>query len=271
MPVSGDPVLVGAGDISICSVPGRSETAALLAQIPFSAIYTAGDNSNESGSIARYSDCFGPTWGQYMSYIHPTAGNHDADGIRDYYAYFGAAAGPAGKGWYSFDLGAWHIIMLNTGCKEMVGPCNDAAGSPQELWLKADLAAHHNKCTMAIMHQPRFSSGYHGSYAAQQPFWQDLYNANADVVVDGHDHDYERFAPQDPSGKADPSRGMVEFVAGTGGAELRDFNAPIANSLVRIANVWGIMKFTLHPTSYDWQFIPVAGQTATDSGSADCH
>jgi hypothetical protein len=124
---------------------------------------------------------------------------------------------------------------------------------------------------MAIMHQPRFSSGYHGSAAAQQPLWQDLYNAGADVVVDGHDHDYERFAPQDPTGKADAVNGIREFVVGTGGAEHRAFSATIANSQVRIANVWGIMKFTLHPTGYDWKFIPVAGQTATDSGSASCH
>ncbi|MDR3575858.1 MAG: DNRLRE domain-containing protein [Anaerolineaceae bacterium] len=268
---SGDPVLVGAGDIAICSLTGRTETAALLAKTPFTAIFTAGDNSNESGTMAQYTGCFGPTWGQYMKYIHPTAGNHDASGYPNYYTYFGAAAGPAGKGWYSYDLGTWHIIMLNTGCTGMVGPCNDSAGSAQELWLKADLAAHTNKCTMAIMHQPRFSSGYHGSAAAQQPLWQDLYNAGADVVVDGHDHDYERFAAQDPTGKADASKGIREFVVGTGGAEHRDFNAPIANSQVRIANVWGIMKFTLHPTSYDWQFIPVAGQTATDSGSASCH
>ena len=266
-----DPVLVGAGDIAICSLTGRTETAALLAKTAFSAIFTAGDNSNESGTMAQYTGCFGTTWGKYMQYIHPTAGNHDASGYPNYYTYFGAAAGPAGKGWYSYDLGTWHIIMLNTGCSGMVGPCNDTAGSAQELWLKSDLAAHANKCTMAVMHQPRFSSGYHGSSTAQQPLWQDLYNAGADVVVDGHDHDYERFAPQDPTGKADPTKGIREFVSGTGGAEHRDFNATIANSEVRIANVWGIMKFTLHPTSYDWQFIPVAGQTATDSGSASCH
>jgi hypothetical protein len=160
--------------------------------------------------------------------------------------------------------------MLNTACAGMVGPCNDSAGSAQEQWLKADLAAHPSKCTMAVMHQPRFSSGYHGSSSAQQPLWQDLYNAGADVVVDGHDHDYERFAPQDPTGKADPN-GIREFVTGTGGAEHRDFSSTIANSQVRIANVWGIMKFTLHSASYDWQFIPVAGQTATDSGSANCN
>jgi hypothetical protein len=270
-PSASDPVLVGAGDIAICSLTGRTETAALLAQTPFSAIFTAGDNSNESGTMAQYTGCFGTTWGKYMQYIHPTAGNHDASGYPNYYTYFGAAAGPAGKGWYSYDLGSWQIIMLNTGCTGMVGPCNDTAGSAQEQWLKADLAAHSNKCTMAIMHQPRFSSGYHGSSTAQQPLWQDLYNAGADVVVDGHDHDYERFAPQDPTGKADATNGIREFVTGTGGAEHRDFNAPIANSQVRIANVWGIMKFTLHASSYDWQFIPVAGQTATDSGSASCH
>ncbi len=268
---SGDPVLVGAGDIAICSLTGRTETAALLAKTAFTAIFTAGDNSNESGTMAEYTNCFGTTWGKYMKYIHPTAGNHDASGFPNYYTYFGAAAGPAGKGWYSYNLGSWHIIMLNTGCPGMVGPCNDSAGSAQELWLKADLAAHANKCTMAIMHQPRFSSGYHGSAAAQQPLWQDLYNAGADVVVDGHDHDYERFAPQDPTGKADAVKGIREFVVGTGGAEHRTFSSTIANSQVRIANVWGIMKFTLHASSYDWQFIPVAGQTATDSGTASCH
>jgi hypothetical protein len=173
-------------------------------------------------------------------------------------------AGEAGKGYYSYDLGEWHIIVINSVIA--VG-----AGSPQEQWLRADLAAHPATCTLAYWHYPRFSSGtVHGSDPAMQPLWQALYDYGADVVLAGHEHNYERFAPQDPSGSADPARGIRQFVIGTGGYSLYPFGAPIANSEVRNNDTYGVLKLTLHPTSYSWEFIPEAGGTFRDSGDAPC-
>jgi hypothetical protein len=265
-------VLVGAGDIANCTNPGDALTAPLLAKIP-GTIFTAGDDTYQSGLASEYTNCFSPTWGQYKSRIRPALGNHDtvtAAGAA-YYSYFGAAAGPVGKGYYSYNLGAWHIIVLNAECSSTLGGCR--AGSPQEVWLKADLAANPTKCTLAIWHQPLFSSGYHSDQTYVAPFWNDLYAAGADVVLNGHDHDYERFAPQNPAGKADPAKGIREFVVGTGGASHRPFYVIKPNSQVRIANVFGVIKLTLLPTSYTWQFIPAPGQpvTGTDSGSGNCH
>ena len=269
---SGGSVLVGAGDIANCLNPGDKGTAALLAKIP-GTIFTAGDDAYPSGSAANFTNCFNPTWGAFKSRIRPAIGNHEVITSKGapYYAYFGAAAGPAGKGYYSYNLGSWHIIVLNAECSSIPGGCK--LGSPQELWLKADLASHPVKCTLAIWHQPRFSSGDYGDQAYTAPFWNDLYAAGADVVINGHDHDYERFAPQNPSGKLDNAKGIREFVAGTGGGSHTPFKSIQPNSQVRIANVFGVLEFHLASSSYTWQFIPSAGQktTGTDSGSATCH
>jgi hypothetical protein len=260
-------VLVGAGDIAVCGTDGSAQTAELVKQIP-GAVFTAGDNSNEEGSPLEFSKCFDPTWGQFKERIHPSPGNHDylTPGASGYFDYFGAAAGQPGQGWYSYDLGAWHVIVLNSNCNDVAcGP-----KSPQVTWLEADLAAHPGRCTLAYWHHPRFSSGIAGSFG-MDAFWEALYAAGADVVVNGNDHDYERFAQQDPNGKADPQRGIREFVVGTGGAEQRGFKAILPTSEIHQTGVFGVIQFTLWPDHYDWRFIPVAGASFTDAGSTRCH
>jgi len=213
---SGDPVLAGAGDIADCDdLSGAEATAKLLEKIP-GTVFTVGDNAYPSGTAQQFRDCYGPTWGRFKSRTRPTPGNHEfhSGGATPYFDYFGANAGDPAKGYYSYDLGAWHIVALNSECAE-AGGCQ--AGSPQEIWLRQDLAAHPAACALAYWHKPLFSSGAkHGNDPEMKPFWQDLYAARATVVLNGHDHDYERFAPQDPEGKPDPALGIREFVVGTG-------------------------------------------------------
>jgi acid phosphatase type 7 len=259
--------LSGAGDIAVCGTSGSAKTAALLAQIPGD-IFTAGDNSNEDGSMQQYTDCFGPTWGQFLARIHPAVGNHDymTAGAADYYAYFGAAAGEVGKGYYSYEEGAWHVVVLNSNCNDV----GCGAESDQVQWLKADLAAHPTQCSLAYWHHPRFSSGISGS-SGMYPFWQVLYDYGVELVVNGNDHDYERFAPQDPLGKADPEKGIREFVVGTGGASQRAFKDIVPNSEVHQTGTYGVLKLTLYPDRYDWEFVPVEGGNFQDSGSGACH
>jgi hypothetical protein len=267
---STDPILVGAGDIASCSSSGDEAVATLLDSVPGQVI-TLGDNAYESGTASEFTNCYTPSWGRYKARTRPAPGNHDyvTAGGSGYYGYFGSAAGDPTKGYYSYDLGAWHVAVINSNCAS-VGGCG--AGSPQEQWLRADLAAHPAACTVAYWHHPRFSSGEHGSQAFMQPIWQALYDANADLVLSGHDHDYERFAPQTPAGAADAARGIREFVVGTGGRSHYAFpSAPIANSQARNADTYGVLKLTLHATGYDWQFIPQAGKTFGDAGSASCH
>ena len=259
-----DPVLVGAGDIASCSSTGDEATADLLDSMP-GTVFTAGDNVYDNGSAAEYANCYDPTWGRFKTRTKPSPGNHEYNtpGASGYYGYFGAAAGDPAKGYYSYDLGTWHILVLNS-------EIDVRTGSAQEGWLRADLAEHPSACTLAIWHRPLFSSGIgHGSDPAMQPLWQALYDFHADVVVNGHLHNYERFAPQSPSGTAD-TNGIRQFVVGTGGFILTPFGTALPNSRVRNSNTRGVLKFTLHPGSYDWQFIPVAGQTFTDSGTGLC-
>lgn len=267
---SGDPVLVGAGDIASCTRPGAEATAKLLDGIP-GTVFTVGDNAYQTGTAIEFAACYDPTWGRHKSRTRPAPGNHEymTEGASGYFGYFGAAAGDPGKGYYSYDLGTWHIIVLNSNCSE-VGGCG--AGSPQEQWLRADLAAHPAPCTLAYWHHPRFSSGRHGSHATYQAFWHALYDYQADVVLSAHAHDYERFAPQDPGGVLDPVRGIREFVVGTGGGSHHPFpGAAIPNSEVRNDDTFGVLKLTLHPAGYEWQFAPEAGKTFTDSGTGSCH
>jgi hypothetical protein len=258
-------VLVGAGDIA--NSGNRDEaTAKLLETLP-GTVVTLGDNAYPNGTAEEFSNYYDPTWGRHKARTRPGAGNHDYDipGASGYYNYFGAAAGDPTKGYYNFDVGAWHIIVLNTECSQ-VGGCESA--SPQGQWLQADLAANPSTCTLAIMHKSLFASG--GSSTAGQAFWSLLYQARADVVLGGHAHFYERFAPQDPNGAADAVNGIREFVVGTGGAGHSSFGTIAPNSEARDNDTWGVLKLTLNPTSYDWEFIPIAGQTFTDSGSAAC-
>jgi hypothetical protein len=266
-----DPVLVGAGDISSCDdLAGAEATAKLIDQIP-GTVFAVGDLAYPDGSEEQFARCYGPTWGRFRERTRPAAGNHEYhnSGASAYSRYFGTAAGDFKKGYYSYELGGWHIVVLNSECAE-VGGCDVASAQGQ--WLRQDLAKHPVTCTLAYFHKPLFSSGSaHGNDPFMKPLWESLYNAGADVVINGHDHDYERFAPQDPNGKADLSHGMREFVVGTGGKNHRPFAEPKPNSESRNADAFGVLMLTLHAKSYDWQFMPEAGKSFTDSGSGICH
>ena len=266
-------MLVGAGDIAACDGPASQSvaatTAALVAGIQ-GVVFTAGDDAYESGSPTDFRTCYDPTWGAFKDRtLLPALGNHElmTPGGAGYFEYFGARAGTPGEGWYSADVGAWHVVVLDSNCT-IVG-CGP--GSAQYDWLAADLKAHPALCTMAIWHHPRFSSGYHHNDLAVAPFWSLLSAAHADLVINGHDHDYERFAPQSPDGRADPSDGIREIVVGTGGAALRSFRQTEPNRQAASDDTHGVIVLTLHPASYDWRFVPVAGSTFTDSGSGICH
>jgi len=266
---SEEAILVGAGDIAICGSPGMEATAKLLDEIP-GTIFTAGDNSNEEGSQANYMECFDPAWGRHKQRIYPAVGNHDYLTLNGmpYFAYFGERAGDPDKAYYSFPLGAWRVIVLNSLC-EYAGGCG--SDSPQMEWLIAELEANATQCTVAIWHYPLFTSGQRGGNAVVRPFWQVLYEAGAEIIINGHDHHYERFASQDPSGRLDPERGIRQFIIGTGGAGVRPIGEIAANSEERILYTYGVLKLTLRSDSYNWEFIPQAGMGATDSGSGVCH
>ena len=265
-----DPVLVGAGDIAKCNDSRDEKTAELLDGIP-GTVFTTGDNVYNSGTSAEFQNCYDPGWGRHKARTYPTPGSHDyyTAGASGYFGYFGAAAGDPNKGYYSYDLGEWHIISLNSQCGQ-VGGCGST--SPMVTWLRQDLSANPAACTLAYWYNPLFSSGsVHGNDPKMKPSWQALYDADADVVLSGHSHNYERFAPQDANGMADPERGIREFVVGTGGPTVHGFGTIQPNSEVRNSNTSGVLKLTLHPTRYDWEFVPVAGKTFTDSGRASCH
>jgi acid phosphatase type 7 len=263
-----DAFLLAAGDIAQCNSTNDEATADLLASRP-GTIALLGDNAYESGSFAEYTDCFGPSWGQYLARTAPSVGNHEykTPDAAGYWDYWGAAAGTRGEGYYSYDLGAWHIVVLNSNCSFV--SCD--AGSAQEQWLRADLAASDRVCTLAYWHHPRFSSGPHGNTVAVQPLWQALYDYNAEVVLVAHDHIYERFAPQTPTGVSDPARGIRQFVVGTGGRDLYTISTIKPNSQVRRTDTFGVLALVLADGSYRWQFVPVAGKTFTDTGSTSCH
>jgi acid phosphatase type 7 len=264
-PAPGDPVLVGAGDIAD-SGTRDSATAALLDSIP-GTVYTTGDNVYPNGTASEFASFYEPTWGRHKARTRPSPGNHDynTSGATGYYNYFGANAGPSGRGYYSYDLGNWHVVSLNS-------EVSTSAGSAQEQWLRADLAASTKPCTFAYWHKPRFTSGSnHAPNTAVGPLVQALYDFNADVIVTGHNHQYERFAPMNPSGGLDTARGMRHFVAGMGGAGAYSFGTIQPNSEARNTGAAGVLKFTLHANGYTWQFVPVAGQSYSDSGTTSCH
>jgi hypothetical protein len=268
---TGDPVFVGAGDIADCAdLSGAEATAKLLDGIP-GTVFTVGDNAYESGTAKQFRECYDKTWGRAKSRTRPSVGNHEfhSGGATPYFDYFGASAGNPQTGYYSYDLASWHIIALNSEC-DQIGGCQ--AGSSEEKWLREDLKEHPAACTLAYWHKPLFSSGAkHGNDPQMKAFWQALYDAKAAIVINGHDHDYERFAPQNPEGKPDSARGIREFVAGTGGKNHRPFGTPLPTSEIRNADTYGVLKLTLHPKSYDWEFVPEAGKTFRDSGSDTCH
>lgn len=233
-------------------------------------ILALGDLAYESGTTEQFAACYDPSWGRHRSRTWPVPGNHEYEtaGAAPYFAYFGAAAGVPGQGWYSIDLGAWHLIGLNSNCEE-IGGCD--LDSPQADWLRADLAANNAACTLAYWHHPRWSSGdEHGSDPRTDALWRILAVAGADLVLTGHDHVYERFVPMDAEGVA-ATDGMVEFVVGTGGRSLYRFKTTLPTSATHDNTTFGVLQLTLRPDAYDWEFVAATGTRFADSGSADCH
>lgn len=274
-PKPADFVLVGAGDIASCEDPeGARATAHLIEKIP-GTVFAAGDLAYEWGSTEEFKNCYDRAWGRFKERTKPALGNHEYvdPAARGYFDYWGAQAGPRGKGYYSYDLGAWHIVVLNTNCSVRgLGGCG--RGSPQETWLKADLADHPKACLLAYGHHGLFSSGifkWHAIHPELKSLWQDLYAAHADFVLAGHEHSYERFAPQDPEGHLDPENGIREIVAGTGGRSHGLLGFPTPNSEVRNWQTYGVLKLTLSPGKYRWEFIPEEGRSFRDSGDGTCH
>ena len=258
-------IFVGAGDISSCSNSGDEATAKLLDAIPNPAtVYNIGDDAYDNGSSSEFNNCYNPTWGRHKSRTKPTPGNHEynSNGAAPYYAYFGAAAGPSGRGYYSFDLGAWHILSLNSNV-------SSSSGSAQDTWLRADLAAHPNQCILAYYHHPLYSST--ATYTSVRGLVNALYAYHADLILNGHRHFYERLKPMDPTGKSDPTNGVREIIAGMGGIGSGSPNSSYSLSEASNGNTFGVLKLYLYDDSYAWKFVPVAGKTYTDSGSTACH
>jgi 3',5'-cyclic AMP phosphodiesterase CpdA len=270
-----------AGDLADCrrSQPAASGAAATAAVVaagdPAALLLTLGDHTYPHGSAAEFRDCYAPTWGPFKARTRPTPGNHEygASGSADgYYEYFDSAAGPRGRGYYSFDAGSWHLVSLNSHLKA-------AEHAQQLLWLKDDLASHPARCTLAYWHAPLYSSGGHPATDHMQDVWRVLYEGGAELVLSGHDHDYERFAPQDADGQADPARGLRQFVVGTGGAFLTPFLWVRAHSEARQNWRLGVLKLVLKQDSYEWEFLAADSQgdqessprAAGDSGTASCH
>lgn len=275
------PVIAAAGDIACdpatAEYKGGSGTATscrmratsdLLLRTNLAAVLTLGDNQYENGEPSNFQVSYESTWGRVRSITQPSPGNHDygTPGAAGYFDYFGPAAGDALRGYYSFDIGGWHLVSLNSNCA-LIGGCGP--GSPQLTWLQQDLAAYPAPCTLAFWHHPLFSSGQHGSDSTYESFWQALQAAGAEVVLNGHDHDYERFGPRDPRGATDPA-GIREFVVGTGGRSLRTF-ASSPTSEVRSADSFGVLELSLATDRYAWRFVATAPAEFTDAGSTSCH
>jgi len=243
-------------------------TSDLLLEADYDAVLTVGDNQYEGGTLEAFQESYDPTWGRVKDITRPTLGNHEyrVEGAAGYFDYFGDGAGIRGEGWYSFDLGTWHVIALNSNCAE-VGGCDRY--SPQGAWLRNDLASHASHCTLAYWHHPRFSSGRHGSDLSVRPLFQILYRRGVDVVTAGHDHSYERFAPQTPRGELDRAGGVRQFVVGTGGKSHYEFDTPMPNSKFRDGSHHGILRLRLRLNDYRWRFIGIHGVTR-DKGTTDC-
>ena len=269
------PVLVGAGDIVWCQDQrGAAATAKLIENIP-GTVFAAGDLVYDAGTPRQFQACYNGTWGKFKDRTRPALGNHEYAERRaiPYFVYWGDKAGPRGKGYYSYELGAWHVVVLNTNCEALdLGGCGE--GSPEELWLREDLRRHRDACIVAYGHHALYSSGFFRSHAVHpelKRLWEDLYAAHADLVLAGHEHSYERFAPQDPEGRLDPDHGIREIVAGTGGRSHDPLGLPMANSEARNSDTYGVLKLTLAPAGYTWEFVPEEGGTFRDSGEGACH
>lgn len=266
-----------AGDIARCSHPdprwsGAADTAdlvaAALAQDRAAAVLTLGDHTYPVGAPGEFASCYAPTWGRFKDRTWPTPGNHEyaTPGAAPYFAYFGARAG---IGYYSVEMGNWHVISLNS-------QISGAAAEAQLAWLRAELVRHPARCTLAYWHVPLYSSGGHRPDRRMHAAWQMLYDAGADLVLSGHDHEYERFAPQDAHGNIDRARGMRQFVVGTGGAYATPFVFFQPNSEARDSSSTGVLRLRLHDDGYEWTFLQASGNgldngALPDHGQASCH
>jgi hypothetical protein len=260
----GDPIVLAAGDIADCSTTADSATAAVLDAHPEGTVLTLGDNAYDNGTAQEFADCYEPTWGRHKARTRPSPGNHEYHTLNaaGYFGYFGSAAGPGTRGYYSFDLGDWHVVSLNS-------ERDTGLGGAQVGWLKADLAATSADCVLAYWHKPRWTSGNYSDLTEVQHLWNTLYDAGADVVLAGHDHNYQRYPPLNESGAPDPDGGIRSFVVGTGGRHLYPLVADARRDAGR-DDTFGVLELTLHATGYDWSFLPVAGSTYSDSGSGAC-
>lgn len=281
--LSGASVLIGSGDIGNCNHDGAALTSKLMDSVlradsaakVHDEAFTLGDNAYPSGSGSDFAMCFAPTWGDssklIMKNIRPAVGNHEhlSGGASPYYTYFGSRAGPAEKGYYSYNVGAWHAIVLNSEIVVNSG-FTDVERKAQLDWLAQDLKSNTQVCTIAYWHHPRFSSGWHGSDPRLAPFWQLLYAGGVDVVLNGHDHDYERFLPQTPGGAVDSTKGITEIITGTGGGDLRGFREAAPLSAYRVQGHYGVLKLTLGAKAYRSAFLGVNG-TIWDRTGGNCH
>lgn len=270
----GTAIVLAAGDIAECEHQGDEATSRILARYPMATIVTLGDNAYQHGTPTEYRNCYASSWGKFKDRTRPTTGNHDeaTKNAQGYWDFFGPRGGPYDQYYYSYDLGDWHVVVLNSDCWR-VGGCDP--GDPQTEWLRSDLEEHRAGCTLAYWHRPPFTSGRYGlpkDTRRVMPLWGVLYDEGVDVLLVGHDHDFERFEPMDADGNPDPAKGVREFVVGTGGGNLRGFkNPPLPTTAVRNASTWGVLRLTLSPGKYAWTFLPVAGEAFIDSGVGACH
>ena len=257
-------VFVGAGDIGDCTTRGSALTAQLLDRTP-GTVFTAGDNAYPSGSAENLRDCYTPTWGRHLGRTRPAPGNHEYEsaGAAPYFQYFGERAGPPGLGYYSYSLGSWRVLSLNS-------EVGIDAGSAQMVWLRGELSSNRTPCALAYFHKPLFSSGFHGDQSQMREMWRVLYELGVDVVIAAHEHNYERFAPQDFLGRFDSARGIRQFIVGTGGTALRAVGAPRPNSEVH-GSSWGLLMLTLEDSLYRWEFLPAEPGGFQDAGVGQCH
>jgi hypothetical protein len=268
LPSASVEVLVAAGDIAECGDRDDEATADLVERIR-GTVLTLGDNAYPDGSVRDHRECYGPSWGRFRDRTRPVAGNHEyeTEGAAGHHEYW-ATGGDPGDTWYAFDVGEWRVIVLDSNCRA-IGGCG--ADSPQGRWLAAELAESDARCTLAAWHHPRFSSGAHGDSEAVASFWEQLHPAGVELVLNGHDHDYERFAPQRPDGVRDDTGGIRQFVVGTGGGHLRGFDDIRPNSEVRDNRTYGVLRLALDADGYAWDFVPITGRTFTDRGTGTCH
>lgn len=280
-------VVVAAGDIS-CDPASRffvqghgtgrychmRATSDLVVSLKPTAVLVLGDSQYENGSPDAYTKAWKNNWGrdELKDITYPSVGNHEYNtpGAKGYFDYFGSRAGERGKGYYSFNLGTWHIIALNTGGNDRCRPVSCEQNAEQEKWLREDLKENSQSCTLAYWHRPLFTSGLHRDAVEVRPFWRDLYGAGADLILNGHSHQYERFSPQNPDGASDPEHGITQFVVGTGGKNLRGFWRRKPNSVVRNSSSFGVLKLELHEHGYAWEFLSEGGQVL-DRGEGECH